>query len=335
MDTRIKNTLWFGLSTAIIAGMIYFAGVDKFVDAIQSAHLPTLVPAFAAGLSVLLVLGFTWYRFMKKVGIKVTYFESLRFFLAGQFMNSVTPLGQFGGEPFMAYVLQRNTDTSYEKAFSTVLSADIVNGIPTLTFVLGGAAFLVLFSSMNDLVLQTVYAGVILTGLGGLLVYVLWFKAGFIEDKLLGLLEFFSGIFGRGESLVENAEERLDRIQDSFAAIGENPMHLFETAVVAHLYFVLQVICLYFIIASMSGGIEVDFTPLYFIIAISGLANFAPTPGGSGAFEATMAGILTFFLSIPSSTAIVIAILFRLTTYWPGLLVGYLSLLSLENGDRK
>lgn len=333
MDSRIEKALMFGVTTAIIAALIYFANVDKFVDALQSASIPLLIPAFISGFSVLLIFGYTWHRFLTKVGIEVSYLESLRLFLAGQFMNSITPLGQFGGEPFMAYIIRKNTDTSYEKAFSTVFSADVVNGIPMLTFVLGGSGFLLLFSSVNDVIIQTVYAGIGLTALGGLIVYLLWFKAGVIEDYVIRTLKFFSDLTGLGESLMERAEERLSRVQNSFEAIGENPRHLFETAVVAHLSFVLQVICLYFIMLSL--GQSVDFTPLYFIIAISGLANFAPTPGGSGAYEATMAGILTFFLKINFPVAITVAILFRLTTYWPGLIVGYLSFLSVENEGRK
>lgn len=330
MDSRLQKILWFGVSTGIIAGLIYFADVNQFIEAVQSASIPLLIPAFVAGLSVFLVFGFTWHRFLTKVDIDVTYFESVRLFLAGQFMNSITPLGQFGGEPFMAYIVRKNTDTSYEKAFSTVFSADVVNGIPMLTFVLGGALYLLLFRSINDVILQTVYAGVGLTALGGVIVYVLWFKAGLIESYIISFLSSVSSFLGRGESIVERAEKRLEKVQDSFETIGEDPNHLFRTAVVAHLSFVLQVICLYFIMISL--GLDPDFTPLYFIIAISGLANFAPTPGGSGAYEATMAGILTFFLSINLPVAITIAILFRLTTYWPGLIIGYLSFISVENG---
>lgn len=333
MDSRLKKAGWFGVTTAIILGLIYFADVNKFIDALQSASLPLLVPAFAAGMGVLLIFGYTWYRFLTKVGIGMGYLGALRLFLAGQFMNSITPLGQFGGEPFMAYIIRKNADTSYEKAFSTVFSADIVNGIPVLTFVLGGSLYLMLFSSINDIILQTVYAGVGLTVLGGLIVYLLWFKAGVVENYLLNVLRFFSNLLGTGESLVEKAEERLQRVQNSFEAIGENPRHLFETAVVAHLSFVFQVVCLYFIMLSLNQ--PVDFTPLYFIIAIAGLANFAPTPGGSGAYEATMAGILTFFLNIQLPVAITVAILFRLTTYWPGLIIGYLAFLSVENGGKE
>jgi len=331
MNSKLKKAIWFGIATSIIGGLIYFADVNKFIEALHSASIPLLVPAFAAGMSVFLVFGYTWHRFLTKVGIDVSYFESLNLFLAGQFMNSITPLGQFGGEPFMAYIIRRNTDTSYEKAFSTVFSADIVNGIPMLTFVLGGALYLVLFSSINDVILQTVYAGVGLTALGGLIVYLLWFKAGVIENYILGVLRFFSNLTGLGGSIVAGAEERLAKVQESFETIGEDPRHLFETAVVAHLSFVLQVICLYFIMISL--GQDVQITPLYFIIAIAGLANFAPTPGGSGAYEATMAGILTFFLNIQFPVAITVAILFRLTTYWPGLVIGYISFLSVENGD--
>ena len=328
MDSKIKKTLWFGVATAIIAALIYFADVQEFIDAFQSASLPLLVPAMVSGLAVFLVFGYTWHRFLRKVDIDVNYFESLKLFMAGQFMNSITPLGQFGGEPFMAYIIRRNTDTSYEKAFSTVFSADIVNGIPVLTFVLGGSFYLLLFSSINDVILQTLYAGVGLTVFGGLLVYLLWFKAGIIENYILGILEYISDITGYGQSVVNKAEKRLAKVQDSFESIGEDPKHLFETAVVAHLSFVLQVICLYFIMLSLGQSVEI--TPLYFIIAIAGLANFAPTPGGSGAYEATMAGILTFFLNIQFPVAITVAILFRLTTYWPGLILGYLSFISVE-----
>lgn len=333
MDSKIKKLIWFGVTTAIIVGLIYFADVNKFIEALQSASLPLLVPALATGMAVFLVFGYTWHRFLTKVDIDVSYFDSLNLFMAGQFLNSITPLGQFGGEPFMAYIIRKNTDKSYEKAFSTVFSADIVNGIPVLTFVLGGALYLIIFSSINDVILQTVYAGVGLTALGGLIVYLLWFKAGVIENYILGVLRFFSNLTGLGDSLVAGAEKRLAKVQESFETIGEDPRHLFETAVVAHLSFVLQVICLYFIMLSLGQNVEI--TPLYFIIAIAGLANFAPTPGGSGAYEATMAGILTFFLNIQLPVAITVAILFRLTTYWPGLIIGYISFLSVETEGYK
>ncbi|MFB6190552.1 MAG: lysylphosphatidylglycerol synthase transmembrane domain-containing protein, partial [Candidatus Nanohaloarchaea archaeon] len=130
MDSRVEKLLWFGVSTAIIGAVIYFADVSKFLEAVRQANGWYLIPALGLGLSVFSIWGFTWYSFFRKIGISISYLKSLRMFMAGMFMNSITPVGQFGGEPFMAYVVERNVDVSYEKAFSTVLSADIVNAVP-------------------------------------------------------------------------------------------------------------------------------------------------------------------------------------------------------------
>ncbi|MFB6242441.1 MAG: YbhN family protein [Candidatus Nanosalina sp.] len=331
MDSRLHKLLWFGVSTAMIAGMIYFADVGKFFQALRTAKLVYLAPAFVAGMSGFLVWTYVWYSFFRRMQLHIKYTKVLRMFLAGHFLNSITPLGQFGGEPFMAYIISRNTEASYEKAFSTVFSADIVNAVPAFTFILGGAAYLLFLGSVNQIVLQTVYLALLATVVGGTLVYLLWFRAGKIESGLLRMLQKISDTVGRGQSVVERAEESLDRVQESFAMVGEQPGHLMKVAAVAHSSFIVQIISLYFILLSV--GVTSDFTPLYFVVTLAALANFAPTPGGSGAFEGAMAGLLTFFIQIDFASALVVAILFRMTTYWPGLLLGYISFNTLEHGE--
>ncbi|MFB6203638.1 MAG: YbhN family protein [Candidatus Nanohaloarchaea archaeon] len=327
MDTD-SRALWFGVTTLIFAAMIYFADVGKFLDAVRSAKLLPLVPAFFFGMVVFLIWANTWYSFFRQMNLDVSYRKTLKLFMAGNFMNSVTPLGQFGGEPFMAYVINRNTDASYERSLSAVFSADVVNGAPVLTFIFGGALYMLFFKSVNDLFLQVTYIALLVFLLGGSIIYTLWFRAGTIEDQVLSLLERLSGVLGRGESLVRKADRWTDRFEESFQMIGEEPEDLFRVAVIAHLSFLSQVFCLYFILFSL--GMDPDFTPLYFVLAVSGLAQFSPTPGGSGTFEAAMASVLTVFMSLSFPVALIAAILFRMTTYWPGIALGYLALLSLD-----
>lgn len=334
LEPRVKSALWFLLSTSIIGAMIYFADLSRFIAAINQAKLIILLPAFVLGLSVFLIWAFTWYSFFEKMRLGITYWKALKLFMAGNFLNSVTPLGQFGGEPFMAYIISENTEASKEKAFSTVLSADIVNAVPMFTFVLGGSAYMLLFgSSVNQMVIETLYIAILTTVIGGGVVYLLWFETGKIEGGILRVLEFVSNLIGRGELLVKKAEKSLNKIEESFATVGESPIHLVRTAVIAHLGFILQLFCLYLILLSV--GHPTNFTPLYFVITLSAFGNFSPTPGGSGTFEAIMAGLLTVFVTIDFATALVVSILFRLTTYWPGLIIGYLSLNSLENGGKR
>ncbi len=332
MDSKLKKILWFGISTSIIIGLIYFADTEMFLNSLRKADLLLLAPAFAAGLSVFTVWGYTWYRIFRKTDVGLNYFESLRLFMAGNFMNSITPLGQFGGEPVMAYLITKNSDAPYERGLSSVLSSDLINTMPVLTFVFGGAAYMLLFQSLNQVVVQAAYLTLLATLIGGGLVYFLWFEAGSIESALLRLVNYFVELIGRGEKYRGALEEKLEEVEKSFAAVGEDPAYLAKTVMVAHLGFALQVACMYFIMISL--GYAPDLSSIYFVVALSGLANFSPTPGGSGTVEGAIAGLATVFFPIEKfAVGLTIGILFRLTTYWPGLILGYLALNSLESGD--
>lgn len=328
-----SSKLWFGISTAVILVMIYLADVNRVISAIRSADTALLIPAYATGLLVFVVYSGVWHRFFKKMGLNQSFYDTTRMLMAGNFMNSITPLGQFGGEPFMAYIVNKNSEASYEKAFSSVLSADIVNSVPGFTFLLGGITYLLFIGSMDDIVVQLAYIGVASSVIVGLTVYLLWFKSGTIEKVILRILEKITKLIGRGEKVVKSAEERFERTEKAFKSVGEDPRHLFLTILIAHVTFILQTACLYFTLTAV-GVTNPTFTSIYFILILSELANFSPTPGGSGTFEAAMAGLITTFIGAEFAVGLVAAIIFRTTTYWPGILIGYFCLNSLNGGRR-
>jgi uncharacterized protein (TIRG00374 family) len=330
--------LWFGFSSLIILASIWFADPERFLESARSADLLILAPAFFFGLMNFPFWSYVWYRVFRSSGIDVSYFRAIKIFMAGQFMNSITPLGQFGGEPVMAYLVKENSGASYEKAISSVFSADVMNAIPMVTFSIGGALYMIFFesgvlNSAGQRVIQSLYVVLFATIVGGGLVYLLWFEAGTIEEKIVSLLEKISDIIGRGEKTVQKIEGMLEEVEESFRAIGEDPRYLLKTAIVSHVGFLMQVFCFFFIIHSL--GYDPDFAPIYLVVVLSGLAAFTPTPGGSGAFEIAMAELsATFFssLGVTFATGLTIAILYRLTTYWPQIMIGYLALNSL-NGE--
>jgi uncharacterized protein (TIRG00374 family) len=127
---------------------------------------------------------------------------------------------------------------------------------------------------------------------------------------------------------VDSLEERLGKVERAFETVGQSKATLLRATVVAHMGFLFQVLCLYFILLSL--GIRTDLTPLYFTITLSSFANFSPTPGGSGTFEFAMTALLSILAGVPSAAAFVAAVLFRVTTYWPGLGLGWAALNSLE-----
>ena len=324
-----KRAGLFGLSTAIIAGMVYFADFQEVISKIQGADKLILGSAIFVGLLNLPIWANSWHKLINRVGGNVSFFKALKMFTAGNFLNSVTPLGQFGGEPLMAYVIKNNTDLEYEKGLSAVVSADIINAIPIFTFMLGGSAYLLIFSSINNLFLEISYIALVIMILGGSIAYLLWFKSGFLESKFFYILQKITRPFGDKSSALDKLQQKINGMQEAFQTVGEEPKELLKISLVAHLFFLCQVGSLYLVMLSV--GVETALTPLFFVIPAASLANFSPTPGGSGTFELVLAGILTAFIGVPGNAAVTIAILYRFTTFWPTIGLGYISLLSLSD----
>lgn len=332
---KIKDsrTAWFGVSTLIILALIYIADLGRFTASVRSARLNYLIPALLLGIAVFPIWSYVWYRIFHKAGIELSFKKAVRIFMAGNFMNSITPLGQAGGEPLMAYLMQNNSEAGYEKSLSCILSADIINAVPNFTFLIGGTLYLAAFSSLNQFILNALYFALTIVAVGGGIVYFLWFESGTIESLVLKLAEKTSEKTGKGQETVEKLAEKLERIEKTFETVGKDPRYLVETAIFSHIAYLTAVLNFYLIMRSL--GFTPNFTPIYFVTILSGLAGFSPTPGGSGTFEAAMAFFTTVFFPVSFATGLTAAILYRLSTYWPGLLLGYISLNTLQNGGGK
>ena len=328
MNIKNNNYLWFGISTAIIISLIYFADTSKLAKSVTEADFLLLIPALSLGLAVFPLWSYIWYRVFKKSGINVPYPKSIRIFMAGNFMNAITPLGHAGGEPLMAYLLEQNSTANYEKSLSSIFSADIINLTPTITYLLGATAYLSIFGTINQIVLQGLYIGILTAIFGGGAVYLLWFESGTIEAKIFYLGEKISEKTDRGDYILESLEEKLEKVEKNFETIGENPSYLLKTALVSHTVILFQVFKFYFIMLSL--GFKLDMAPIFFVVVLSSIANWTPTPGGAGTYEATMAALATAFFPISFETGITAAMIVRLTTHWPGMLIGWLSLNSLK-----
>ncbi len=80
-------------------------------------------------------------------------------------------------------------------------------------------------------------------------------------------------------------------------------------------------LCLYACLLAL--GVEADiWTALLAYVAASAVGSVAPTPGGLGAFEATMVASLTS-LGVEGGEALAVTLLYRLATFWLPIIPGY------------
>lgn len=327
---RFRKYIWHLVSIGIILAIVGFSDITEVIKLLGDVNRPLMALGIIAGLMTLPVWAFSWFKLLNSLDTNISYFKSLKMFTAGNFLNSITPIGQFGGEPLMAYVIQKNSDLDYENAFSAVISADIINSIPILTFMIGGSIYAATFSSANSLVTEALYISIMLLTVGGGLAYLLWYRFDLIGSAITRFIEKVEHFTGTDRDLAEITEKKVSRLEDSFHKVGENPLDLLKTSLVAHTFFIFQILSLYLVITAVTG-LRPELTPLYFVLPFASVANFSPTPGGSGTYEALLAGLLTAFVGLSSGEAVTTAILYRFTTFWPGLLIGYISLSNLNH----
>ena len=322
------SLLWYGVALVLFGGLLYLADVGAVIDSIRRADPGYFAAAVVVGISSLLVWAWVWHRFFGQLSIEASWPQTVQLFLSGHFLNSVTPLGQFGGEPVMAYLIAETTGDDYGRTLACVVSSDIVNAVPFFTFPLGGIVYLSLIGTVDGFLVEIglVVLSVLALGAGG--TYLLWFDNGRLHRGVNGVLDWLEARLDRGESVFESVRGSVREVAAAFEIAGNDPRFLLVTGSISHLAILAQIVSLYLVFLAM--GIEPRVVPLYFIVTLSTIATLSPTPGGSGTYEAAFAGLLTLFYPVPLSTAVTAAVLFRLTTYWPGLLIGFGSFLTLE-----
>ena len=324
-----KEVLWYGVALALFAGLLYAADINEFVASIRQVDPLLFGSGLAIGFSSLLVWAWVWHRFFGQLGIESTVSRTVRMFLTGHFLNSITPLGQFGGEPIMAFIVSDTTGTDYETALACVVSSDIVNAAPFFTFPLAGIVYLAVVGTVGGVLTKIGVVTVGLLVIGGGVAYLLWSDDARLGRTVVGVLNWIEGLVGRADSLFASLRESVHEVADAFERAGSDRGFLIRTAIGSHVAIIAQIASLYFVVRAM--GIEPVFVPLYFIVTLSTIATLSPTPGGAGTYEAAFSGLMTFFYSVDLATALTAAVLFRLTTYWPGLVVGFVSMLTLQS----
>lgn len=327
-SNKAESLFWFGVATSIFAVLFWVAEPSKMLAAVKAAKLEYLALSVLAGFTIIIAWTLNWFNFFRVSGIKCSFSRTFQLFSAGQFLNSVTPLGQFGGQPFMAYLISKHSNTSYEKSLATVMSADVLAIIPLSTFVIAGYSYIALTGSASGQLTRMSAVASSLLIFGIVMSYLGWYRPGSLENALLKTAEAITGFIGRGSGFVEGLEKRLENVEETFRTVGNSPKAVIHSLVITHAAFLLKMVAFYGVMLSV--GLQMNFFEIMLLIPLASVANFSPTPGGAGTFEAALAGLIMLFAPVELATALTAAVLYRLSTYWLGILVGYIAMSSLN-----
>ena len=295
--------------------IVYLFGFILFFYLIISSDLSALwqalkeLPPFLLIFLVLLqfatqlLIGFQWHGLVSDSGHTVSLQSLLILHMKGSVVDGITPGAKIGGEAYRTLALSETLQCSKTEALSIVILQKLFSTIGILSLSLVSLVYLI-FSThfiQNDLLTY----GLVGSSLFLLIVSLtLVFKSRKQPTKkedshrLLKSIQHFRGVFSTYTSLVASNKKRLT--------------YHFVIAFVIWLLFPLKLLLIVRVFDTNASVIAI-FVATFAAYLIGSLPL---SPGGLGPFEVTMTTLLVLLTSVNSATALTIATVFRVVTFW-------------------
>jgi uncharacterized protein (TIRG00374 family) len=321
--TLAKTVAGFAVAGVILYLLAVGIGIEEIRGELADAD-PLWLAAGCASTAVGLVSwAKAWQVVLGVVGIPVRFRKLVVTYYAATFANYVTPLGQAGGEPFIAYVLARDTDASYEDSLASVVTADLLNLLPFFTFAAVGTGVLLVRTTLPNEV-RGVAVALVVFAVG----VPAGAAAGWRVRKRLGRLvvRLVAPVVRRTRFFsVEGVRRRLRELNEAFERIAADPQALAHAMVYSYVGWLFFALPLYF--AALTVGEPLGLLLVFFIVPASTLAGLTPSPGGLGGVTAALVALLGVLAGFSSATGYAVATVYRLASYWFAVLVGGLAAL--------
>jgi uncharacterized protein (TIRG00374 family) len=321
--TLAKTVAGFAVAGVILYLLAVGIGIEEIRGELADAD-PLWLAAGCASTAVGLVSwAKAWQVVLGVVGIPVRFRKLVVTYYAATFANYVTPLGQAGGEPFIAYVLARDTDASYEDSLASVVPADLLNLLPFVTFAAVGMGVLLARTTLPDEV-RGVAVALVVFAVG----VPAGAAAGWRVRKRLGRLvvRLVAPVVRRTRFVsLEGVRRRLRELNEAFERIAADPQALAHAMVYSYVGWLFFALPLYF--AALTVGEPLGLLLVFFIVPASTLAGLTPSPGGLGGVTAALVALLGVLAGFSSATGYAVATVYRLASYWFAVLVGGLAAL--------
>jgi uncharacterized protein (TIRG00374 family) len=311
-ELLVKTVAGFAVAAAVLFYLGYNVGWGEIIAQLAVADVWWVAVACLSTVLGLAAWGKAWQVVLRVAGIEESYRRLVVTYFAATFANYVTPLGQAGGEPFIAYVLSSDTEATYQDSLASVVTADLLNLLPFFNFAAVGMAWLLLQASLPENA-ETLAQGLVVMALGvpGV-VYVGWRHRDGVEAAVLGVVAPVATRTSRIS--VESVRSRIDEFYEALERIAEEPRSLVYALVFAYVGWVFFALPLYF--GGLALGYEVGLLLVLFVVPASTLAGLAPTPGGSGAIEVVIGVLLLALTALSQDQASALALVYRFASYY-------------------
>ena len=330
MKNNKRNFIIIFSITAII---LYFVLKDNFAEKIKylfSFDIKWIVLAFCLILAYWFLKGLVLYYCTSKINKKYTEKKGIILMITTQFFHAITPFAA-GGQPWQIYKLKKDGLSLGES--TNVIIQDFIAYQIALVF-LGGIAIISnyifhIFPS-DSLLKKLVTIGFIINTLVVIVLFLTAFSKKWNKKLIDGSISFLSKI-----KIIKDKEEKLKKSEKFIHNFHRSAIILFKDKFNLFRIITLNFIALvgqYLIPFTLLMGLGIYINPLIVIITsayVMLIGSMVPIPGGTGGLEFSFMAFFKNFITGPELS--IIMIVWRLVTYYFGIIIGGLTL----NFERK
>jgi uncharacterized membrane protein YbhN (UPF0104 family) len=287
---------------AVLAGYLYAVGAETVLS-----RAAAVAPVAAAAVAALVVLegvadALGVWASIRPLGDGLSGPDSVRFALAGDFFDILSPAGPVSSEPIMARFVSVTTGTGYSEALGVRSVAKYVKAGAQLA--LSGAVALVALVDVPGASPLVTTLGLALGGLvvaGGLLLFAREYVSRGVVAAVTPVVTRVSGVFGgepHGRALVAAA---VAAYWERVVAFRDRPGLLALVAVGGVVEQLLTAAALWTALSGVDA--PVAFLPVLVVVPLPQAASVVPVPASLGTYDLLLGGALVLVTGAPVAAA--------------------------------
>lgn len=313
-----KSLLWL-LGLVVLGVLIWRLGWDEIWSALSVADPGVLLLlCLLQAVTLLACAGQLWYV-LRCSGISLPFSKVFSIYMAGGFVESVTPALKFGGEGVKIYLLKQETRADYQHLIGAFLTYKLLSIVPfSILFVSAGLLYV---RPLVDVPVPVIGLLLLLGGVGCWALLRGQRPSPGAPSPGTGLGKVRRFIVGS----LAHARQMVNGRRMAIMLLGWIGIWMLYPVKLA--------------IVRLGLGLRLPVIPLAAVLYSSYLISMLPlAPGGLGSFEGSLV-LLLGGLAVAPQTALAMVLMLRSVTYWfPLLPTGYYALRVLLNAagpDRK
>ena len=330
MERFKRRNIWFVVIIGLIIITIFTneIGYERLLSLLDNSNKLLVLLAVFFNLLNLVTFTITW-KFLSPV--KISLYKLFKFYMAGTFINNITPTFGTGGEPIKAMLLGKSTGTSKSECFASVVSQRMLNMFPFLTFACIGIVFLL---SKPDIELETweivaMLFSILVAFLSfGLIIY-FYIRKDRLSNFVHSSIRFFAPLIGlvkKGfdhRAYTDAVERSIDSFHGGLKDIHKNKHGLLKATLYSFIGWFFDIAAIYTVFLALGAESHIHIGVLILAYTLSMMSGWLPLflPGGLGIVDGTMV-VLFIYGGVPPDIAMLATLLYRVASYWFNTTIG-------------